>query len=123
MCQAITCPQCNKVHVLDEGQTLRRCSCGWFNDPRQLELPLPRDPLLVEREKTHGDFAQNAMVAQGIKTIFEAHGYHTKLSYRQAEALDLIASKIGRIIAGDHNFKEHYIDIAGYAKLGAEACD
>jgi hypothetical protein len=33
------------------------------------------------------------------------------------EALDMMASKIARIVSGDHQFKDHWIDIVGYATL------
>ena len=85
--------------------------------------PFTRDPLLVEREKTHGSFEHTAAIAASIKTVFDSHGYRGKLNMRQQEVVDLIATKLGRIIAGDNLCKEHYLDIAGYAKLGSEACE
>jgi hypothetical protein len=39
------------------------------------------------------------------------------LSDQQIEALEMIAHKIGRIIAGDPDFDDHWDDIAGYAKI------
>ena len=80
-----------------------------------------RDPLLVEREKIHGSFEVNATIAQRIKDTYTIGKYRV-LDSRQREALDLIATKIGRILSGDHNHKDHWDDIAGYAHLGAEAC-
>ena len=41
------------------------------------------------------------------------------LSPSQAESLDMIAHKIGRILAGDPFVKDHWADIAGYAELVA----
>jgi hypothetical protein len=35
----------------------------------------------------------------------------------------MIALKLSRILSGQANFKDHWNDIAGYAKLGSEACD
>jgi hypothetical protein len=35
------------------------------------------------------------------------------------ESLDMIAHQIGRIIAGDPGFADHWADIAGYAQLVA----
>lgn len=78
-----------------------------------------RDPVLVEREKTHGNFRNVGAIAQAIKCIYS----NPYLPYTQAEALDMIATKIARILCGDPKTKDHWIDIAGYAKLGAEACD
>jgi hypothetical protein len=45
------------------------------------------------------------------------------LKPEHAESLEMIAHKIGRILAGNENFHDHWDDIAGYAKLGSEACD
>jgi hypothetical protein len=38
----------------------------------------------------------------------------------QREALDMIAHKIGRILNGDPNYADSWVDIAGYAKLVAD---
>ena len=83
---------------------------------------LNRDPLLQEREKTHGSFARNAEISQKIKHITYSYGYGT-LPAPQREALDIIALKLSRILSGQANFKDHWDDIAGYAKLASEACD
>ena len=80
----------------------------------------PRDPLLVEREKTHGSFKENAAISQLLKSIFAGKmGDNTV----HREALDMIALKLSRILSGQANFKDHWDDIAGYAKLGSEACE
>lgn len=74
--------------------------------------------LLNERQKTHGDYSVHANVTQEIKTVLHsAENYYDKLTDSQREALDMIAHKIGRILAGDPNFKDHWDDIAGYARL------
>lgn len=45
-----------------------------------------------------------------------------KLDDVQRESLSMIFHKIGRILAGDPNFRDHWDDIAGYAKLAADRC-
>lgn len=82
---------------------------------------MERDPLLQEREKTHGDFARNAKISQELKTRFGNYGMQ-EFNDVHKEALDMIALKLSRILSGQANFKDHWDDIAGYAKLGAEAC-
>ena len=81
-----------------------------------------RDPLLVERGKTHGDFADNAAISQGLKRIIHAPAALRNFSDVQKEALDMIALKLSRILSGQANFNGHWDDIAGYAKLASEAC-
>ena len=81
-----------------------------------------RDPLLVERGKTHGDFANNAAISQALKRIIHDTAILRNFSNVQREALDMIALKLSRILSGQANFKDHWDDIAGYAKLVSEAC-
>jgi len=38
-------------------------------------------------------------------------------------ALHMIYVKIARILSGQASHRDHWDDIAGYAKLGSEACD
>lgn len=80
-----------------------------------------RDPLLVERQKTHGDFARNAEISQRLKGVAKDFGYKDLCPIHR-EAFEMIALKLSRILSGQANFKDHWNDIAGYAKLGAEAC-
>lgn len=80
------------------------------------------DELLATRGGTHGDFTEGARTIQGLKAFFHRHAGWNKLSDRQKECFDMVATKTGRILCGDPNCKDHYLDIAGYAKLGAEEC-
>jgi hypothetical protein len=77
----------------------------------------PTDQLLSERGKTHGDFSDHASVTYAIKDAIHSLGNADKLTVVQREALDMIAHKIGRIMAGDPNHADHWDDIAGYARL------
>ena len=71
--------------------------------------------ILNEREKTHGDFAKVATTACALKQIFRRPA--RELSPVQTEALDLIATKLARIVCGDPDVRDHWEDIAGYANL------
>ena len=83
---------------------------------------MERDPLLQERKKTHGSFEQNASISQAIKHIYHSKGHYPAENFVYCEALDMIALKLSRILSGQANFKDHWDDIAGYAKLASEAC-
>jgi len=83
--------------------------------------------LLNERGKTHGPYELHAGITQQIKSVMRLqhqNGYAcwAKLEETQRESLDMIAHKIGRILAGDPDFRDHWDDIAGYAKLVADKC-
>ena len=96
-------------------------------------LPMETSELLSQRGKTHGNYSDHARLTQSLKEIMR--NFHCikpstdnticswdELQQTQAEALDMIAHKIGRILAGDPDFRDHWDDIAGYAKLVADRC-
>src|SRR5689334_7025820 len=89
-------------------------------------MPEPRDPLLQEREKTHGSFQNNDDISQRIKDIMHNPFGETRHPYVlcsvHKESLDMIALKLSRILSGQANYRDHWDDIAGYAKLASEAC-
>lgn len=72
---------------------------------------------LEERQKTHGDYEDHARVTQRIKDIMQAERGWGGLTFSQRETLDMIAHKIGRVLAGNPNFHDHWHDIAGYSTL------
>lgn len=76
-----------------------------------------RDPLLVEREKTHGSFRTNADLFNKLCSACP-----DTLKGPQRMAMVMIFAKISRAFQTPH-VKDHWDDIAGYAKLGAEACE
>ena len=77
----------------------------------------PTDALLDNRGKTHGDFSHHARITQELKEKVREEPGWGKLTDCQCEAIDMILHKIGRILAGNPNHKDHWDDIAGYARL------
>ena len=80
------------------------------------------DKLLAARAKTHGEFSDHAFITQNIKYLMHASENWDNLSVSHKESLEMIAHKIGRILAGDPNFPDHWDDGAGYFTLGSKAC-
>ena len=80
------------------------------------------DATLAERGARYGTFKGHSEIAQQLKgTIFMFVAKRgCDLDSDQREALDMICHKIGRIINGDPNYADSWIDIAGYAKLVAD---
>ena len=78
---------------------------------------------LAERGSRYGKFKDHAEITQKLKNqIADFRFIHKKppLSPDQQEALDMICHKIGRIVNGDPNYADSWLDIAGYAKLVAD---
>jgi hypothetical protein len=75
--------------------------------------------LVAGRTAQHKNFtfADRAQVSQDIKTAMAmAPGWHP-LTASQKEALEMIAHKIARVIAGNPEHVDSWADIAGYAVL------
>lgn len=77
---------------------------------------------LTARGSRYGTFATHAEVAQGLKRFManELAKRNKGLDDDQWEALEMIAHKIARVINGDPDYADSWLDIAGYAKLVAD---
>jgi hypothetical protein len=80
------------------------------------------DQVLDSRAKDYGKFIEGAEIMQMLKRL--VHNYiedrGTPLAFDQREAIDMIIHKLGRIINGNPDKVDHWVDIAGYATLVAE---
>jgi hypothetical protein len=76
--------------------------------------------LVQERKNTHGNYELQSTIYYMLKT---AVNYASKersanpFKYTQQQSIDMICLKLSRILAGDAAFKDHWDDIAGYAKI------
>lgn len=80
------------------------------------------DAVLDSRAKDYGKFIEGAEIMQMLKRL--VHNYiedrGTPLAFDQREAIDMIIHKLGRIINGNPDKVDHWVDIAGYATLVAD---
>jgi len=70
---------------------------------------------LDQRARTHGSFNTVSAIAQTIKRM--VRDYPNGMNDTQKESVDMIASKIGRIVSGNPHDIDHWRDIEGYARL------
>ena len=75
---------------------------------------------LSERGNSYGDFTDNAQVAQQLKNAVRRGQAWVHASGAQREAIDMILSKISRLVTGDPAHKDSWHDIQGYAKLAED---
>lgn len=79
---------------------------------------------LHERGSRYGEFEEHARITQNLKAaMYDTAAYQKQtLSAAHKEALEMIQHKIGRILNGDPNYDDSWLDIEGYARLGRQAC-
>lgn len=74
--------------------------------------------ILDERGKRYGKFKDHAEISQRLKYVVRDR--RDVLLDDQREALEMICHKIARILNGDPNYADSWIDIAEYAQLVAD---
>lgn len=79
--------------------------------------------ILKERGEEYGDYGELADMAQTLKIALARGKSSGKLSFVQLESLDMICSKMARIVCGNPNNRDSWQDISGYAHLVAKRLD
>lgn len=80
------------------------------------------DETLDNRAQDYGKFKDGAELMQGIKRLLADHALRHNKTFAddQWEALEMIVHKMARIVNGNPDKVDHWVDIAGYAKLIAD---
>lgn len=76
------------------------------------------EAIIQSRAKTHGDWNKQSRLAHDLKRRIAQE--QPELSPSQYEALEMICTKIARIVCGNANEPDHYRDIIGYATLALD---
>jgi hypothetical protein len=108
---------------------------GVFAPPEMVPMPDPVkvarnftfkgtsvDATLDTRAESYGKFKDGAALMQAIKRSMAEHAARHNKAFAddQWEALEMIVHKIGRIVNGNPDVVDHWVDIAGYATLVAD---
>lgn len=72
---------------------------------------------LKERQERYGEFVDNATIAQNLKDELRTYKGWDGLTSDMKEALDMIQTKISRILSGNNAYPDNWHDIQGFAKL------
>lgn len=78
------------------------------------------DKILEERGKRYGKFKDHADISQLLKGLLQSRTGWNRLEHDQKESIEMIAHKIARILNGDPDYADSWVDIAGYAQLVAD---
>lgn len=96
-----------------------------FDDPHSPPIfTPPLEMTLQDRGQEYGDYLVMAQVAQDLKAVMRkaaSWGPGSALTATKRESLDLIATKIARILCGNPNNADSWLDIEGYARKARES--
>jgi len=104
------------LEAINNSQEQEQMEIEMFDFPDQV------DETLDARAVEYGKFIEGAEVMQMLKRVVQnaLNNRDKTLAHDQAESLDMIIHKIGRIINGNPDVVDHWLDIAGYAQLVAD---
>jgi hypothetical protein len=90
-----------------------------YNDDYMRKTKMAREDKTQEddRTKAYGSFDVMALTIQRIKGVYRDSPNYDSMPAYQKESLDLMATKIGRLLCGDPYDQDTWYDIVGYAKL------
>ena len=75
--------------------------------------------ILDQRGSRYGDFIDNATIAQAMKMAAIGNVW-ADMDADAREAIDMICTKISRIVTADWRYVDNWRDIEGFAKLVAD---
>ena len=78
------------------------------------------DIVINERAGNYGRFEDGAEIIQQLKNVVRSTEGWKRLKPNQAEAIEMILHKIGRIVNGNPMYEDSWVDISGYSKLIAD---
>ena len=73
--------------------------------------------ILAERGSRYGRFDAHALVTQRLKQALTSGANWDSLEPDAKEALEMIVHKMGRILSGDPDYDDSWVDICGYSQL------
>jgi len=95
-----------------------------FAPPEMVPMPPAQDvnSILDVRANNYGKFKDGAELMQSLKRKLAEHAAKHDKTFAddQWEALEMIVHKMGRIVNGNPDVVDHWVDIAGYATLIAD---
>jgi hypothetical protein len=77
------------------------------------------EKILEARASRYGDFIDNATIAQAMKMAAIGNVWGD-MDADAREAIDMICTKISRIVTADWRYVDNWRDIEGFAKLVAD---
>ena len=78
------------------------------------------EEVLNQRQATYGSFTKNAEISQMMKYFMTQGTNYKQMPVPHREALEMIVHKIARIVNGDPNYIDNWVDIIGYSQLVIE---
>ncbi|WP_104761450.1 DUF6378 domain-containing protein [Helicobacter cetorum] len=79
--------------------------------------------VLDERAKQYGSYKSMAELDTKFKEVLRSHRNFKDLPDEIKLSLEMILHKVSRVVNGDFNHRDNFIDIKGYSELALRSLD
>jgi nucleoid-associated protein YejK len=76
--------------------------------------------VLEERGKRYGKFSAHSHISQALKNVMQQTPGWNRLKDYQKESLEMIMHKVARVLNGDPQYDDNWVDICGYSQLATD---
>lgn len=73
--------------------------------------------VLGERGEKYGNFLSDATICQSLKDIMHREPGWSRLLPDQKQALEMVMVKVARVLNGDPDYVDNWVDMSGYVTL------
>jgi hypothetical protein len=73
--------------------------------------------ILNERTNSYGTFLEEAHISQELKAAMELGRNWSILPCDIKQSLEMVCVKVARILNGNYNYKDNFVDCIGYLQL------
>ena len=80
-------------------------------------MPQSLTEILEQRGDSYGDYSEQAHLAQVLKECIRNSQSYPDMLAIERESLEMICTKLSRILTGSPHHEDSWVDIAGYAQL------
>jgi nucleoid-associated protein YejK len=80
-------------------------------------MPQSLTEVLEQRGDAYGDYSEQAHLAQVLKDCIRNSPTYPDMLAIERESLEMICTKLSRILTGSPHHEDSWVDITGYAQL------
>ncbi len=106
-----------KVKIIATNSSPQRLADVCKNAEKVVAMVNTIDDTLAQRGSQYGKFIDQSKISEAIKAVMHAGPSWGDMASDQREAMDMIAVKIARLLNGNPNHIDSWVDISGYSML------
>lgn len=85
--------------------------------------PLTTEEIMEQRGEIYGSYTKICQIAESIETSLRSGESWPMLRPEQKQSLKMMAHKMARVVCGNTQYRDNWLDMSGYAELVVKEID